>query len=124
MTFKQDLEKLLKKHKLALLSYIKLGDLAEYKSQTLQESDCIDYGYAKERGKFIIAELEDKPKKQEDISAYKKQFLVGKFQEFVSPVDGTRIASTQALRDHERRYNMKQCGNDLNIKKENYGHSN
>ncbi len=124
MTFKEELDKLLKKHKYALLSYIKLGNLDEYQSQTLKQTDIIDYGYAKERGVFIEASLKEKPKKQEDITPYKKAFSGFTFKEFVSPIDGTRIASTAALRDHERKHGVKQVGNDFNnITKEKYGHS-
>lgn len=35
------------------------------------------------------------------------------FQEFYSPIDGKRIASTQDLRNHEREHRVKQVGNDL-----------
>jgi hypothetical protein len=124
MTFKSELAKLLKKHNKALLSYIKLGELSNYKSQTLQESEVMDYGYAKEHGYFIHADLVDKPSKQENIEAYKKEFQTFTFKEFISPVDGKRIASTKQLRDHERQHGMKQCGNDFNnIIGKNYGHS-
>lgn len=118
MSFKEDLSKLLKKHNKALLSYVKFGDLSEYKSQTLVESDIMNYGHGKERGYFITADLQEKPAKQENIDAYKKEFQTFTFKEFISPVDGKRIASTTQLRDHERQYGMKQCGNDFINKKQ------
>ncbi len=43
-------------------------------------------------------------------------FQINSFKEFISPVDGKRIASTKQLRDHERQHGMKQCGNDFNNK--------
>lgn len=45
---------------------------------------------------------------------------VSTFQEFVSPIDGTVIASKSQLRDHEKRYNVRQVGNDL-VGKGNHG---
>lgn len=31
---------------------------------------------------------------------------------FISPIDRTEISSRSALREHERRYEVRQCGND------------
>jgi len=41
---------------------------------------------------------------------------IGGFQSFISPLDGTRISSTQQLRDHEKKYNKVQVGNDFKTK--------
>jgi hypothetical protein len=35
------------------------------------------------------------------------------FKEFISPIDGKRIASNAALKDHEKRHNVVQVGNEL-----------
>ena len=33
-------------------------------------------------------------------------------QEFVSPIDKTVIGSRSQIREHERKHNVRQCGND------------
>ena len=43
--------------------------------------------------------------------------MTSSFKEFISPIDGSKIASSRQLRDHEKRYNVRQVGNDLLTKK-------
>jgi len=44
------------------------------------------------------------------------------FQPFQSPIDGKIISNTKELREHERHYKVKQCGNDFsNLTKKEKG---
>ena len=42
----------------------------------------------------------------------KSHQVMGDIQEFVSPIDKTVIGSRSQIREHERRHNVRQCGND------------
>ena len=37
---------------------------------------------------------------------------MGDIQEFVSPIDKSVISSRSQVREHERKHNVRQCGND------------
>jgi len=38
--------------------------------------------------------------------------VIADVQPFVSPIDGTVLSSRSAIREHEKKYNARQCGND------------
>ena len=42
----------------------------------------------------------------------KSHQVMGDIQEFVSPIDKTVISSRSQIREHERKHNVRQCGND------------
>ena len=42
----------------------------------------------------------------------KSHQVMGDIQEFVSPIDKTVIGSRSQIREHERKHNVRQCGND------------
>lgn len=119
-SFIKELTKLLEKHNLAIKNRIELINLSEV--------DSVEYDFVNEimhhelwgrqRGNFIIPRIIEK-KEIEPETTYNAPKCYGfTFQEFTSPIDGKRIASTQQLRDHERQYGVKQVGNDLITKKE------
>lgn len=41
------------------------------------------------------------------------KLCIGAFESFQSPVDGSWISSREQLRDHEKKHNVRQVGNDL-----------
>ena len=52
-------------------------------------------------------------KEQEDCVAYVNRApMASTFESFESPIDGSVISSTAQLRDHEKKHNVKQVGND------------
>ncbi len=42
----------------------------------------------------------------------KSHQVMSDIQEFVSPIDKTVISSRSQVKEHERRHNVRQCGND------------
>jgi len=42
----------------------------------------------------------------------KSHQVMGDIQEFVSPIDKSVISSRSQVREHERKHNVRQCGND------------
>ena len=38
--------------------------------------------------------------------------VIADVEPFVSPIDGTVLTSRSAIREHEKKYNARQCGND------------
>jgi hypothetical protein len=55
-------------------------------------------------------------KSKRGISRPTGDILSTSFKEFVSPIDGTVISSRNKLKDHEKRHNVVQVGNDLESK--------
>lgn len=66
-------------------------------------------------GPFIVFDSTPKIDRRE-WEPQKLNIQVGTFQEFQSPIDGSRIASSKQLRDHEKAHGVRQVGNDLKNK--------
>jgi hypothetical protein len=48
-----------------------------------------------------------------DSARSERTFMVMRdIDEFVSPIDGSTVGSRSALREHEKRHNVRQIGND------------
>jgi hypothetical protein len=57
---------------------------------------------------YSNGEIVKKPK----IEKERNYSVISDVQPFTSPIDGTVLSSRSQIRDHERKHQVRQCGND------------
>lgn len=114
--FAKELQALLKKHNLCLCAGdIMIAPLEKGEKQTITATK--RYRYSAPYDFITINTTKPMQPKIDMSDKLRSKFDKGisgfTFKEFRNPIDGKEIAGSQQLRDFERRYGVKQCGNDL-----------
>lgn len=96
-----------KEHQLNFKGQLSDKECEEYYNAIMKSADkwIVDSPLGKQVAKWFL--------KRKNTVANTKGLQISVFQEFTSPIDGTVIASTQQLREHESKHGVKQVGNDF-----------